>query len=131
MLRRLWVVCSVALFAAFAAAPAFAQGPVVDRVCTGGNTTVASGETVSSLLLFGCSGNVQSGATVQRDAIVLGGSLNIDRDAKVQRSVAIIGGSVNIGGEIGTDVSVVGGSANLLDTAVVNGNVSIAGGSLN
>jgi hypothetical protein len=131
MVLRFWSALMLALLAALPSVPAFAQSPTGDKVCGGGTTSVEPGESVRSLVIFGCSGVVRSGGTVEQDAVVFGGSLRIEKGAKINHSVAILGGSANIDGEIANDLSIAGGSATLGETSVVHGNVRIAGGSVN
>lgn len=82
-----------------------------DRVCTGNNITIGSGESVGNVLALGCNVDVQQGATVTG-------------------SIADFGGNVQIAGTVSGSIASFGGNINLTDSAVVNGDIAAMGGNV-
>jgi hypothetical protein len=80
-----------------------------DRVIFGGDETVAKGETVRDVFVFG--GNVKMDGTAMRDVVVFGGNADIS-------------------GPIGRDLVVFGGNASLTGDAHVGRNVVVGGGNV-
>jgi hypothetical protein len=99
-----------------------------DKSVMGGNVTVAKGETVRDLTVyggnvdimgqvtgdlsvFGGTAHVHEGAGVHGDATVFGGELQLDKDAHVDGDVSCVGGEVrrDPGSVVGGEVSVKGG----------------------
>ncbi len=92
--------------------PAFAQTLQSDgEFCAGNNLTVASGQNIESLLVFGCNVTIEQGATVRGD-------------------LADFGSNINIAGTIGGDIVTFGGNVMLGDTAIVNGEIWVMGGNV-
>ncbi len=114
---------------AFAATPAFAQGPGYgDFFCTGGNTVVRSEDTADSVLLFGCNAVIQSNARVLKDIVSFGGNVTIDAGARVEHDVVAFGGNVHSAGEVRHDILTFGGNVTLDQGAVVGRDVTTFGG---
>ena len=94
------------------AAPAFADGTQGGgRFCTGDNFTLASGQSIDSLLAFGC-------------------NVTIEQDATVRGDLADFGGNVTISGTVGGNIVTFGGNILLTSTAVVNGDIASMGGNV-
>lgn len=92
------------------AQPAFAAGEQSgDRVCTGDNLTLESGQTSGNILAFGCNVDVRQGATVNG-------------------SIADFGGNVRVAGAVNGSIASFGGNVMLTETAVVSGQVASMGG---
>lgn len=94
------------------AVPALAEGDQGGgRFCFGDNLTLSSGQSVDSLLAFGCNVSVEQGATVRGDLVEFGGN-------------------IAIAGTVGGNIVTFGGNVGLADTAVVGGTISTMGGSV-
>jgi hypothetical protein len=130
-MKRLYGVLIALVLVALMATPAFAQSPRYgDHVCFGGSTTVSATDKVDSVVMFGCGGRIQSGASVQRDVVSFGGDVVIEKDVRVTGDVVVFGGNTDIAGQIGHRVMLLGGNLVLESTAVVQDDVNISGGSL-
>lgn len=129
-MKRLMGILIALLLLAFLATPAFADGPLGDRACFGGSTTVRSDETPGSVVLFGCGARIQSGAQVQRDVVSFGGDVVLEENTRVGNDLVVFGGDVQIAGRVSDEVVVFGGRVTLEPTAVVGRNVLIMGGLL-
>jgi len=93
------------------ARPALAQRTSDDVTVTGGDYTLAAGDTIDG------------------DLLVLGGTVVIEDGAAIAGDVVLLGGSTTISGEVGGAVSLIGGSLELTETAGVAGDVTRTGGS--
>lgn len=94
------------------AAPAFAQGNQRGgRFCLGNSLTLASGESVESLVAIGCNVTIEQGATIRDD-------------------LANFGGNVSIAGTVGGNIAMFGGNVSLAESAVVNGGITSMGGNI-
>lgn len=130
-MKRLMAVLLVLVLLTFVATPAFAQGENSgDAVCTGGNMTIHAGETVDSVVLFGCNVIIEGTARVRQDVVAFGGNVTINADGVVDHDVVLFGGNVHSAGQIQHDVLTFGGNITLDPTAVVGHNVVTLGGNL-
>ncbi len=128
-MKRLFGVLIALLLVAVAATPAFAQGPRSgDRFCSGGSETIGSGETINSLILFGCGARIQSGAQVLKDVVSFGGNVVIEKGVRVNGDVVVFGGNLDLAGEAGRDAVLFGGNVTLQPTAVVDRDLITSGG---
>ncbi len=94
------------------ATPALAQGiQSGGPFCAGNNYTLAAGQSVNSLVAFGCNVTIEQGATVRGD-------------------LADFGSNVSVAGTIGGNVITFGGNVSLTETAVVNGSINSVGGNI-
>ncbi len=114
----------IALLMLGTALPAFAastQGG--DRVCTGRNLTINSGETVNNVLAFGCNVTVQQNATVQRNITAFGG--NVSNQGTINGSIVAFGGNVTIesSGVVNGNITAFGGSVLTQPGSTVKGNI--------
>ncbi len=115
----------VALWALATAAPALAASQQVsDRICTGDNLVIASGETVNNVLAFGCNVTVSQGASVQGDISAFGG--NVLAQGTVNGSITVIGGNITVEetGVVNGNLSTLGGNISTMPGATVGGNIT-------
>ncbi len=94
------------------------RGPVL-----GGNITIRSGERCEELLVMGGNAEIEEGAEVAGDVVVLGG--NVENNGLVTGDVAIFGGNVHVGstGVIQGEVMAMGGQLDVEEGASVEGPV--------
>ncbi len=103
---------AVVLALGFATAQPVLAAPFPDDVTiTGGDYTLAAGDTIDG------------------DLLVLGGTVTIEDGATVTGDVVLLGGSTIVSGEVNGAVSLIGGSLELTETANVAGDVTRTGGS--
>lgn len=123
---RLGILIAVALsLLALTVTPALAQGgDLGDQICTGDNYTVREGQSVGTVLAFGCNVTVEKGATVRGDISLFGGNATVD--GTVNGSIVAFGGNilVNEGALVNGDLSPIGGNANIDPGATVRGTVT-------
>ncbi len=128
-MKRLFGVLIALVLVAVMVTPAFAQGPRGgDRFCSGGSETIGSGETINSLILFGCGARIQSGAQVLKDVVSFGGNVVIEKDVRVNGDIVVFGGNLDLAGEAGRDAVLLGGNVTLEPTAVVDRDLITSGG---
>jgi hypothetical protein len=99
-----------------------------DKTVMGGDVTVAKGETVRDLTVFG--GNVDIEGHVTGDLSVFGGTAHVHEGAGVRGDATVFGGQLRLdrGARIDGDVSCVGGELDRDPGSVVGGDVSVKGG---
>ena len=114
---------------AFAATPAYAQGPKrPDTVCTGSTLVIKADELVDSAVLFGCNARISSGAQIRKDIVAFGGNITIEENANVAGSAVLFGGNIELAGHVQRDVVLFGGILTLAPTAVIDRDVALLGG---
>ena len=105
--------CMTALFLAAGAGsapqPASAQQPGREVVQFGSDYTLAAGENVDQLVVFGAAATIRG--DVERDAVVIGGSAELAGTGSVEGDFVVIGGGATIasGASVGGDLVVIGG----------------------
>ena len=99
-----------------------------DKTVMGGDVTVAKGETVRDLTVFG--GSVDIEGQVTGDLSVFGGTAHVHEGAGVLGDATVFGGQLRLdrGAHIDGDVSCVGGELDRDPESVVGGDVSVKGG---
>jgi len=99
-----------------------------DKTVAGGDVTVAKGETVRDLTVYG--GNVDIEGQVTGDLSVFGGTAHVHEGAGVHGDATVFGGELQLdkGAHVDGDVSCVGGEVRRDPGSVVSGEVSVKGG---
>jgi hypothetical protein len=99
-----------------------------DKSVIGGNVTVAKGETVRDLTVYG--GNVDILGQVTGDLSVFGGAAHLREGAGVHGDATVFGGELRLdkGAHVDGDVSCAGGDVQRDPGSVVGGEVSVKGG---
>lgn len=122
---RFTILIAAALWLlALTVTPALAQGgDLGDQICTGDNYTVREGQSVGTVLAFGCNVTVEKGATVRGDISLFGANATVD--GTVNGSIVAFGGNiaVNAGANVDGDVSTIGGNTNVDPAATVHGTI--------
>ena len=99
-----------------------------DKTVMGGDVTVAPGETVRDLTVYG--GNVDIEGQVTGDLSVFGGTAHVHEGSGVHGDATVFGGQLELdkGAHVDGDVSCVGGEVQRAPGSVVGGSVSVKGG---
>jgi hypothetical protein len=99
-----------------------------DRTVMGGDVTVAKGEVVRDLTVFG--GDVDIAGEATGDVTVFGGEVKLREGGHVKGDATVFGGTLALanGARVDGDVSCVGGELERDPGAVVGGEVTVKGG---
>ncbi len=99
-----------------------------DKTVMGGDVTVAKGETVRDLTVFG--GNVDIQGQVSGDLTVFGGTAHVHEGAGVHGDATVFGGQLELdkGASVEGDVTCVGGEVKRDPDSSVGGEVNVKGG---
>lgn len=123
-MKRILAVLLLALVLLPATALAAVPGGADDVVSFGHGVTVRAGETVTGVVVFGGSAEIQG--TDLGDAVVFGGSVVVD--GQVTGNVLSFGGSAHINNSVNGDVVVLGGGP--VVRSRIGGNLIAIGGSV-
>lgn len=129
-MSRFWRQIAFILFLAIAltgitAAPALAAGSQSGgTLCTGNNLVIPSGQSVDTVLAFGCNITLEQGATVRGDFVDFGSNSSIA--GTVDGKIITFGGNISLEstGVVHGSISSVGGNVTSAAGAVVQGGVN-------
>lgn len=103
--------------------PVYAQSPSGgdSPVIFGSDYTLASGQNIKDLVVFGGNANLEKGSTVRGDVVIFGGNIVID--GEVRGDVTTFGGNAQVrqGAVVGGDLNSLGGSTQVSPEATVKG----------
>jgi len=100
------------------------DGQPQDQIVLGDNYTLAAGESVSNLNVFGGNVTLEAGSTVTDRLIVFGGNVTVN--GNVKEDIQMYGGQLTLGDKavVGGDITLTGGNLTRADGAQIAGSVT-------